>query len=175
MYLSHPKCKCDDSAERGGGNKKEEANISEISITVKYGKGYDDTWANFRAENNDDLKGLIIDFFGVDRDFGDSLTSDELVHNVTQQAHGVLTAVKGLGGTVVPSSGDEAQTGGDAWAAAEASVSAKKDDPLAYFYEQVEAATTRADLKKLWAENQSTFENETLMAAYKAKGKALTS
>jgi hypothetical protein len=147
-------------------------------VTIKYDKGHDSTWAVFRGETVLVLRDQIVEFFNIDKEFAASLTLHELTQNATQQAHGVATAVRGLGGTVVPAQRtatktDEAQTGGDAWAQAEAGAAKEGEDPLAFYYAGVEAATSRPELKKFWAENQQAFEDEALMAAYKAKGKAL--
>ena len=58
-----------------------------MSITIKYGKGYEETWAGFTGtvpEGRED----IIDYFGVDRATVTELTLSELVVNVTNLAHG---------------------------------------------------------------------------------------
>jgi hypothetical protein len=146
--------------------------ISEISITVKYGKGYDETWAGFRG-SVEDVREDITSYFGLDSASVTDLTLNELVINVTQQAHGVVTAVKALGGKVITKAeSDEAQqpsAGGDPWTEAE-----KPADPLKFFQDAIEAATTKDALKLLWAENQAVFADKPLMDAWKAKGKALS-
>lgn len=152
--------------------EREGNNISEISVTIKYGKGYEETWAGFRG-NVEDVRKDIVSYFGLDGASVADLTVNELVINVTQQAHGVVTAVRALRGTVISKAeSDEAQqpsAGGDPWADVE-----KPADPMQYIRDAITAATTKDALKILWAENQAVFADKALMDVWKAKGKSLS-
>jgi hypothetical protein len=86
---------------------------------------------------------------------------------------------------VVEETAEPAKPTDDPWAAAanvqsgpwpgSASVAeSKKEDPNAYILGEIEKKTTVQELKKLWAENQSFFSDAAVMAAWKAKGKALS-
>jgi hypothetical protein len=150
-------------------------------VTIKYGKGYEETWAVFNGQV-EEVREDILGYFGVDRQTVEGLTLSELVVNVTNLAHGKGNAASILGGVVLgskptdPSPGpqaDEAQqaTGNDAWAQAEGSAPAA--DPNAALYTAIEAAADRAALKVLYAQNQAAFTDADLMTAWKAKGKSL--
>lgn len=104
------------------------------------------------------------------------MTLHEVVQNATQIAHGVTSAVRGLGGTVVPLQTvktDEAQTGStDVWAAAGGS--AAEEEPPNPIYDQIKDAADVPALQRLWAENQPAFKDADVLAAWKARGKALS-
>lgn len=144
-----------------------------IGITIKYGKGYEETWATFSG-TNDEIRELITQYFGFESASVADLTTSELVVNATQLAHGKGNVAALLGGTVIPSSSapanDEAQnaTADDVWSQAEQNA----PNPL---LAQIESCGDVEALKLLWAENQAAFSDAEVEAAYKAKGRALTS
>jgi hypothetical protein len=158
--------------------------VSELSVTIKYDKGHDATWAVFRGTTTE-IRADILDFFGMDPATQVGLSLSSVVTNATQIAHGKGLIATALGATVVEETSEPAKPTGDPWAAAanvqsgpwpgSASVAEpKKEDPNAYILGEIEKKTTVQELKKLWAENQSFFSDAAVMAAWKAKGKALS-
>lgn len=156
-----------------------------ISVTIKYGKGYEETWAVFRGSNVDRIRAQICDYFGVDRASVSELTVSELVVNVTNLAHGKGNAAALLGATVIPSSqagkAETAKPGEDVWSddtapgefpAESAPAEPEGPNPVIAL---MEATASIPELQKVWAANQSAFKDADVMAAYKAKGKALQS
>lgn len=162
---------------------------SGITITIKYGKSYEDTWMVFRGTAGE-IRADILEYFGMDPDSQAGLSLSSVVVNATQIAHGKGLIATSLGATVVEETNNEpAKPSGDPWAAAASSsqgqsasawsgsasvADAKADDLNAYILGEIEKKTTVQELKKLWAENQSFFKDAAVMAAWKAKGKALS-
>lgn len=158
--------------------------MSELSVTIKYDKGHDATWAVFRGTTSE-IRADILDFFGMDPATQVGLSLSSIVTNATQIAHGKGLIATALGATVVEETTEPAKPPtDDPWAAASATQSApwpgsasvaepKKEDPNAYILGEIEKQTTVDGLKKLWAANQSFFSDAAVMAAWKAKGKSL--
>ncbi|MFF4510576.1 hypothetical protein [Streptomyces mirabilis] len=159
--------------------------MSELSVTIKYGKSYDDTWAVFKGTTSE-IRADILDFFGMDPATQVGLSLSSIVTNATQVAHGKGLIATALGATVIEETAEPAKPPtDDPWAAASATQSGpwpgsasvaepKKEDPNAYILGEIEKQTTVDGLKKLWAANQSFFSDAAVMAAWKAKGKALS-
>lgn len=157
--------------------------MRELTVTIKYGKGYEETWAVFKG-NPDEVREDIISYFGLMRDSVTELTLSELVVEVTSLAHGKGNIARFLGGTIIPPSEQSAPpqtstaSNEDPWAAASSAAPAPAaqpaEDPNAYILGEIEKQTDVASLKRLWAENQSFFSDPSVMAAWKAKGKALS-
>ncbi|MEV7282611.1 hypothetical protein [Streptomyces sp. NPDC093111] len=145
-----------------------------ISVTIKYGKGYEDTWAVFRG-SPPAIRGQIIDYFGFDSEPVTSLTLSELVVEATSMAHGAGNIAGLLGGRVIPqTTADSAPTrAADPWAEAQNDRPAPKEDSSGWILGEIDKQTSIADLQRLWAANQTFFSDEGVMAAYKAKGRAL--
>jgi hypothetical protein len=158
--------------------------VSELSVTIKYDKGHDATWAVFRGTTGE-IRADILDFFGMDPATQVGLSLSSVVTNATQIAHGKGLIATALGATVVEETTEPAKPTDDPWAAASAAQSSapwpgsasvtepKKEDPNAYILGEIEKQTTVDGLKKLWAGNQSFFSDAAVMAAWKAKGKSL--
>lgn len=151
-----------------------------LGVTIKTGKGYDDTWLTFTG-SPEQVRALIKETFELD---DTDLTLFEVVQNATQTAHGVSAAVSGLKGRVTkgrPSTpADEAQqpSGGDVEQPSE-EPPAEDRDPYDVLNEQIEAMKTVDDLRLLYANNSEMFTAETDQAkaakkAWSAKGKALS-
>ncbi|AKY03640.1 hypothetical protein SEA_IZZY_33 [Streptomyces phage Izzy] len=161
----------------------------ELSVTIKYGKSYDDTWAVFKG-TPDEIRSDIVSFFGIMPDAVTEMTLSEIVTAATDLAHGKGNAARFLGATVVPSQSAPAQpaqtaapaSNEDPWAAAASSAPStpstppapQAEDPNAWILGEIEKQTSVDSLKRLWAENQSFFKDSAVMAAWKAKGKALS-
>ncbi|QDK03202.1 hypothetical protein SEA_TUANPN_31 [Streptomyces phage TuanPN] len=169
--------------------------MSELSVTIKYDKGHDATWAVFRG-SPDEIRSDIASYFGFQREAIAELTLSELVVHATDLAHGKGNAARFLGAAVLPSQSASAETkhapasNEDPWAVAGSPQSQsawanpaaqqapatepKADDPNAWIMGEIEKQTTVDGLKRLWASNQSFFADAGVMAAWKAKGKALS-
>lgn len=155
---------------------------SDVTVTIKYGKDFSDSWAVFRG-SVEGVRANIIAYFGFDGAKLAGNTLNEVVVMATSHAHGMRTAGASLGATVLPSQRTESAapattgtatveteapaTAGDVWGEDSADAG---PNPL---FAQVEAITSIDDLKRLWAENQAAFAEGELLEAYKAKGKAL--
>lgn len=138
-----------------------------ITVTIKYGKAYDDTWAVFHGLP-DDLRHDISDFFGLAPEDAAGLTLSDLVVNATNVAHGVSTVARGLGGVVIASTGSETPPPA---ASAPPRPQPEAENPLLALIGQ---ASTVRSLEMLWVENQDAFADPAVMAAWKARGRALS-
>ncbi|MFG2923866.1 hypothetical protein ACGFYA_20450 [Streptomyces sp. NPDC048305] len=159
--------------------------MSELSVTIKYDKGHDATWAVFRGTTGE-IRADVMEFFGMDPATQAGLSLSSIVTNATQIAHGKGLIATSLGATVVEETSEPARPTDDPWAAASAQQSSspwpgsvsvaepKKEDPNAWILGEIESQATVDGLKKLWAGNQSFFSDASVMAAWKAKGKALS-
>ena len=178
--------------------------MSELSVTIKYDRGHDSTWAVFRGTPGE-IRQDITEYFGLERESVAGLTLNQLVQNVTQVAHSGATAGAQLGAVALPSkSTDQAlmdaiktpapapapaepilvpapsTPNDDPWGAVEAkaeasqSPSAPAEPERSPLYELIDSTTTVVDLQKLWATNQAAFSDAELMQHWKAKGRALS-
>ncbi|MGW6600622.1 hypothetical protein [Streptomyces sp. NPDC055036] len=157
-----------------------------MSVTIKYGKNYDDTWAVFKGTSTE-IRAGILEFFGMDPETQRGLSLSSVVVNATSIAHGKGLIATALGATVVEetASAEPAKPASDPWEAASAQqapttsatrasvAESKATDPNAYILGEIAKKTSVQELKKFWAENQSFFSDASVMAAWKAKGKAL--
>ncbi|MEU9126566.1 hypothetical protein AB0D08_00360 [Kitasatospora sp. NPDC048540] len=157
-----------------------------ITVTIKYGKGYEETWAVFKGSANE-VREDIAAYFGFPPEAMEGLTLSEVVVNATSLAHGKGNIAAMLGATIIPvsQSAVPAAPTGDPWAAAAQSAPASNwapkasgpepaaEDPNAWILGEIEKQPDRDSLKRLWAENQSFFADPAVMAAWKSKGKAL--
>ncbi|MGV9312573.1 hypothetical protein ACWDR0_10295 [Streptomyces sp. NPDC003691] len=136
-----------------------------IGVTIKYGKGYEETWANFRGSAVR-LRAMIADYFGFKPEMVADLSLSELVVEATNIAHGNGNLAAYLGATRigVPQPG-QPQT--------EAAQPATKDSASAWALAKIKDQASIADLQKFWASNQSFFSDPGVMAAYKARGREL--
>ncbi|MFH8414340.1 hypothetical protein [Streptomyces collinus] len=161
-----------------------------MKVTVKYGKGHDDSWVVFEGSTQE-IRTDVIDYFGMDPEALVGLSLSSIVVNATNIAHGKGLIATSLGATVVEETpaASPAKPTEDPWAAASAAQSsgsgsgsvseassaqeAPKDDTTAWALGEIAAKASVPDLKKFWAENQGLFSNAEIMAAWKARGKAL--
>lgn len=142
-----------------------------VGVTVKYGRGYEETWANFRGTVLD-VRQTIIDYFGLGTEETEGLSLHEVVVNVTKLAHAVAAASSGLGGTVISGGG---KGGGWSKAASGGSPATPAEPERNPLYAKIEGTSDVAALKELFARNKAAFEADAeLLQAWKDKGKALT-
>ncbi|MEU8133221.1 hypothetical protein [Streptodolium elevatio] len=158
--------------------------MSETSVTIKYGKGHDDSWVVFRGTLSE-IRANIMEYFGMDPESQRGLSLDSIVINATNIAHSKGLLGSQLGATVTheqPAPAPAATPSEDPWVAATANQAPapqppaasepKAEDPDAYVIGLIAQATTVEGLKRIWAENQALF-NTPLLARYKEKGKEL--
>lgn len=156
-----------------------------IQVTIKYGKGYEETWVSFAGlprEIFDD----IVDYFGLDPSETEGLTLSELVVTATNLAHAKGTLASTFGATVIPPGQEykpaKTAPASDVWeqvgqagqavqaAQAAAEPVSEKDRLL----KEIEAEATVDGLKRLYATSAQAFQDHPeLLAAWKARGKAL--
>lgn len=140
-----------------------------VGVTIKYGRGYEETWANFKGIVKV-VRQTIIDYFGLTAEETEGLSLHEVVINATKLAHSVSAASAGLGGTVISQGGRSG--GGWSKAAENAAPAAPERNPL---YGKVEEVADVTALRELFARNKAAFEADAeLLQAWKDKGKALT-
>lgn len=149
-----------------------------ISATIKFGKGYEEPWVVFRGTAAQ-IKADMIDVFGLDAGEYTGFSLSELIINVRNQAVGLNAIRKELGGQVIKPGGAAKPTapaaGQDVWADAGGSPATPQGPSVEEILtKEIDAQTGREALKKLYGENKAAFDaSETLLAAYKAKGKSL--
>lgn len=142
--------------------------MAETSVTIKSGKGYDDTWQVFRGESLKEVRDQIVEFF--DMEVSGDLSLHSVVLEATRLAHGGAAPVKILGAKVEAEVKDGEK---DPWAEAE-KAEQKTEDPYAGLIAELGAAPDVEELRRIWQRNQDHFSEERVMEAYKARGKALT-
>jgi hypothetical protein len=143
-----------------------------ISVTIKYGKGYEDTWAVFRGTVGQ-VREQICGYFGFECKDWTGLSLSDLVVNATNLAHGKGNIASILDARIISDTPNDAPAN-DPWAAASAS---EPEQPTAnksaWILGEIEKAPSIDELKKLWAANQAMFADPAVMSAYKARGSAL--
>ena len=154
---------------------------AELTVTIKYGKGYEESWAVFRGTSAEEIRTAIATYFGLPEDAIAGMTGHEVVLQATGIAHGHATVASILGGIPVPDAGGSKGEGGDPWEAfnskdayAVPKGEATEEDPFADLIKRLGEAGSTDELHRLWATNQDSFSNEAVMEAYKARGKQLT-
>lgn len=161
-----------------------------MKVTIKYGKGHEDSWVVFEGSTQE-IRTDVIDYFGMDPETLVGLSLSSIVVNATNIAHGKGLIATSLGATVVEETpaAAPAKPTEDPWAAASAAQSGgprsgsasvaeepkanSKDETTAWALGEIAKKASVQELKKFWAENQALFSNDEIMTAWKARGKAL--
>lgn len=148
-----------------------------ITVTVKYGKGYEESWAVFKGMGNAEVRTLILDYFGVEPNAVTELTTHELVVDLTRVAQGTASAASVLSAVAIPGGKTDPPppASGNPWAGLdeEKPEAEAEAHPFQSVIDALKAATDIPALQRVWAENQPAFKDETVVAAYKARGKEL--
>ena len=143
--------------------------MAKHQITIKTGTDYDSTWHHFEAETGAELQQALVEFYALDPVEGEESPFDTTLR-AEVVAQGVSAAAHGLGGRVVTG---EPSEGGDPWDRTPAAKQPK--DPNAELLAEIEETENVADLRELYVENTVALQgSEELMAAWKAKGIALS-
>lgn len=144
-----------------------------FKVILKGGAGYEAPWINIGAGTPGELRRALIAFFGWDAAAWEDKSLADLAFEATQVWH-ALSAL----GTAFPDARAVTNHRGrsnarEAYAAAQEEQA--PPDPKAVLLAQVEEQGDVPSLKRLYAENKEAFDgDESLMAAYKAKGRSLS-
>ncbi|MFF9644714.1 hypothetical protein [Kitasatospora aureofaciens] len=141
------------------------ADEGRITVTIKYGKGYDDSWAVFRG-TAETVQKDIVTYFGLDGKSVSGLALSDLVVEATRTAQAATMIVKELDARIIPAP----STLKLAPAPAAPAAPEQTADGL---LEQIGQCASTDDLKRLWATNQAAFSDQSVMNAWKARGRAL--
>ena len=153
-----------------------------ITVTIKYDKGYEATWAVFHGDSASEVRSRILEYFGQDTNVFEGMSLHEVVLKVTAVAHGTQTFVSELGAEVIPTNGTGEVPGpstttsarGSAAFKAAAETPAEPEDPYAAVVALFESADSIKGLKKMYAQHKAAYEaSETVQEAYKKKYKEL--
>jgi hypothetical protein len=142
-----------------------------ITVTMKTSGSHDATWMVFKAISDSELRHDLSQFFGID--VPAELTTHELVVNLTAVVQGARTASAMLGAVAIPAGKTETieKPTGNVWAGLDDEEPAH---PYQHVLDAISAASGVKELQAVWATNQAAFADETVTAAYKARGKALS-
>ncbi|OKI45125.1 hypothetical protein [Micromonospora sp. CB01531] len=148
-----------------------------VQVTIKYGRDYDDPWVTFAGMPHE-IREDIVEYFDIDRDSVAGVSLSAVVATARNLATAKGTLASTFGATVIRPAQQAKAPSGDVWAeagrAAQAVQGAKPAEPeVNPLFALIEGTTSVADLQRLWAENQSAFEDKAVMDAWKAKGKQL--
>lgn len=144
--------------------------MTELSVTLKYGKGYEESWLVLRAESASDLKKQLEEATGVS---GEGITLVDQVHNATQHVHSLGRMGTILGATVIPEAESAGAPATPPQAAAQAPAAAAPA-PGPTLLEKIAQAGSASDLSDLFLKNQAAFTGDkTLMDALEARSKAI--
>ncbi len=140
-----------------------------FSLTLKSGKGYDDSWFVIRAKTTNEMKRRIISAFDMKTDDDTDpmeLSLVELMNNAQVEFRALSSVQSAFPGARVIS--DQRSNSRPAQEETPA-------DPDAPLLAEIEATTTVADLQKIWARETSQNRplNDKTKAAWKAKGQEL--
>ncbi|MFE2104294.1 hypothetical protein ACFXAF_00210 [Kitasatospora sp. NPDC059463] len=131
-------------------------------MTIKYGKGFEDSWAVFRG-SPEQVEKDITTYFGFDRESVTGLALSELVVEATRTAQSTTMLVRGLDARIVPQPAPaKSVPAGPAPA-----------NPAGGLLELIERCPNVEALKELWATNQAAFADPAVMDAWKARGRSL--
>lgn len=146
-------------------------NGREVTCTIKFGKGYEDTWLVFRGRPSE-IRDDLISSFGLDAEECEDLTLAEVALNATNQAHGMGNVGATLGGKAVSGRPAKAKaTSSPPWQQAKDEAAKPAENPL---FKAIDECTSVDALTKLWASNQAAFSADAeLMGKYKEKGRSL--
>lgn len=159
---------------------------SGISITFKYGKGYEEPWLVLKGGPTR-VRADLLSIFGIPEEVAAGKTLNELLIFTNHLVHGTGNVATILGGTPIAESpkgeqnANQTASNEDPWASVdgeaggrESAAPAPAENPNGGLLSQIANATTTDELKRLWAANKAAFSAPDVTAAYSAKGKSLT-
>lgn len=162
-----------------------------ITVTIKYGKDHGVPWAVFKGASTDVVRADILSYFGISPENVRELTLSEIVVNASQLAQGVGNAAAILGAVAIPpdtrgpGATSAPSSSGNPWAGLDDSEEFDKrkketdkylstEHPHRSVLDAMAAAQDIPALQRVWATNQAAFVNDEVTAAYKQRGKELS-
>lgn len=162
---------------------------SGISVTFKYGKGYEEPWVVFKGSARK-VREDLLEFFQLPAEAVAGLSLNAVLIQCNHIVHGTGNAATILGGVVVAETSGKTEAapsqpaGSDPWAgvskdssapqsAAQTAPTEPAENPHGGLISQIQAAETGDDLKRLWAGNKDAFSDPAVVEAYKVKGQSL--
>lgn len=144
-----------------------------VTVTIKYGKGYEESWAVFRGQPSE-VRSQVQAYFGLNAEEQVEMTLHEVVLEATKLAHGTAAASARLGGKALGNS-KAASTDGkqDPWATpSEPAKPAEPERPA--ILSAIDNCQTLDELKALWGDEADTIKaTDGGVDAFKARGAAL--
>lgn len=129
--------------------------MTELSATLKFGKGHEDSWIVVRADTAAELKKAIEEATGLS---GEGMSVVDLVHNASMHVHQVAKMGTVLGGTVLES---ETPTEEPAKEEPKAEAPAATKGPT--LEEQIASAKSGGELSDLFLKNKATFQADSAL------------
>lgn len=145
------------------------------SLTIKYSGAKDATWINF-CGTVEDIREDVAAWFGIESATLAGMTPHEVSLTGESIAHGTGVVRTVLGGTPIGQAEKPKVDGDDPWSVVNdgGSPGPVPEPAISPLFGQIEKCGSVDELKALWAENQSAFDDADLMTAWKARGKELS-
>lgn len=131
--------------------------MTELSATLKYGKGYEDSWLVIRADNAADLKKAIEEATGLS---GEGLSVVDLIHNAASHVHQVSKMGTALGATVIAEKPAEPAAPAQAQEQAAAPAAPAPQAQAPSLEDQIASAKSASELSDLFLKNKAAFTGD---------------
>lgn len=131
--------------------------MTELSATLKYGKGYEDSWLVIRADNAADLKKAIEEATGLS---GEGLSVVDLIHNAASHVHQVSKMGTALGATVIAETPAEPAAPAQIQAQAAAPAAPAPQAQAPSLEDQIASAKSASELSDLFLKNKAAFTGD---------------
>lgn len=131
--------------------------MTELSATLKYGKGYEDSWLVIRADNAADLKKAIEEATGLS---GEGLSVVDLIHNAASHVHQVSKMGTALGATVIAETPAEPAAPAQVQAQAAAPAAPAPQAQAPSLEDQIASAKSASELSDLFLKNKAAFTGD---------------
>lgn len=131
--------------------------MTELSATLKYGKGYEDSWLVIRADNAADLKKAIEEATGLS---GEGLSVVDLIHNAASHVHQVSKMGTALGATVIAETPAEPAAPAQAQEQAAAPAAPAPQAQAPSLEDQIASAKSASELSDLFLKNKAAFTGD---------------
>ena len=131
--------------------------MTELSATLKYGKGYEDSWLVIRADNAADLKKAIEEATGLS---GEGLSVVDLIHNAASHVHQVSKMGTALGATVIAETPAEPAAPAQVQAQPAAPAAPAPQAQAPSLEDQIASAKSASELSDLFLKNKAAFTGD---------------
>lgn len=137
-----------------------------FTVTLKYGKGFEDPWLVIRGGTAEEAKRRVVDAVGLEG--AEGLTLAEVIVNAKNVVQGANAVASTLGGTAIPRSAPKVEEQAP-------SAQATAEDKGADLLEQIEKLGTKKEGQQFYLSNRSAIDADaTVMSAMKDKMKKLS-